>query len=223
MKKTQIMKKTLITLFALLTLQINAQNDSLVTPIETWQPPIAVEVMAGNKSSMFEMMVSKQIMNSKFKFNNMTIFEIDYDKETSDYYYLQTIIFYDLPKGFGVGLGANLQSYNVFKPLVAVSYSHFTDNISFFIQPSYELHKDGAFEVYSFFEWIDSNKKNLQAYAKVSAYTSLNEEHIYSYNNWRLGANYKSFRFGPAMNIQFYGKEFNSNFNFGAFVNILID
>ena len=220
MKFNTIKKQFALIIFVLSIGQINAQD---TTETQIYQPPIPVEVMIGNNSSMYQMVVIKQIMNSKFKFYNLTSYEVDYDETTPDYYYLQTIISYDLPKGFGIGIGANLQLYNAFKPLVAVSYSHFTESIGFVLQPSYEIDKDGAFEFYSLFEWTPTNKKKIQPYFKVSVYSAFKDEHSYSYHNWRLGINYKSFRIGPAMNVQYYGKNATSNYNFGGFVNILIN
>ena len=76
---------------------------------------------------------------------------------------------------------------------------------------------------YSFFEWMPANKKKIQPYFKISAYAAFKDVHSYSYHNWRLGINYKSFRFGPAMNVQYYGKDATSNYNFGGFANILIN
>jgi len=219
--KLNSLKSHLALIFFVLSIgQGNAQN---ITETQTYQPPIPVEVMIGHHSSMYQMVAIKQIMNSKFKFYNLTSYEVDYDEKSPDYYYLQTIISYDLPKGFGIGIGANLQLYNAFKPLIAASYSHFTETTGFVFQPSYEIHQDGALELYSLFEWTAINKKKIQPYFKVSAYTAFKEEHSYSYHNWRLGINYKSFRIGPAMNVQYYGKEASGINNFGGFVNILIN
>ena len=39
----------------------------------------------------------------------------------------------------------------------------------------------------------------------------------------RLGLNYKSFRFGPALNVQYFGKDAINNYNLGGFVNFLIN
>lgn len=214
--------KILVGFTLLLSLNIvNAQDDS--TENQIFQPPIPVEIMIGSESSTYEMVVSKLFFDGKFNFYNLVNYEVDYDDSTPNTYYIQTIVSYNLPKGFGVGVGANLQTYTPFKPLVAVSYAHYTENIGFYIQPSYELHKDGAFELYSLFEWTAKNKKKLQPYIKISAYTSYLNEHSYSYHNWRLGLNYKGFKFGPALNAQYYGSDATSNLNWGGFINFLLN
>lgn len=220
----QIIKLNIIFLFLFSCLNSNAQTDTTITAeTQFYQPSIPVEVMAGNQSSLFQFVVVKNILKSKFKFYSLVSFEVDYDDLTPNYYYIQSLLSYDLPFGFGVGLGANLQAYNPIKPIVALTYSHFSKNTFLLIQPSYEIHKDGAFELYSLFEWLPKNKKNFQFYGNVSAYTSFKKEHVYTYHHWRVGVNYKSFRFGPAMNAHYYTKDFSGIYNFGAFVNILID
>ena len=198
--------------------QLKAQDENSTQ----YQPPIPVEIMIGNNSSMYEMVVSKRIMNSKFNFYNLINYEVDYDELTPNTYFIQSIVSYDLSKGFSIGVGGNLQTYNEFKPLIAASYAYFSESIGFFIQPSYEIHKDGAFELYSLFEWTPTNDKKMQPYLKISAYTSWKDIHSFSYNYVRAGLNYKSFRFGPALNIQYFGDNFKNNLNWGGFVNILI-
>ncbi len=144
MELNLIKKHLTLLIFVLFAWQINAQD---TTDSSVYQPPIPVEIMVGNNSSMYEMVVVKQIMNSKFKFLNFLNYEVDYDEITPNSYYIQTIVSYDLPKGFGVGIGSNLQTYNPIKPLVAVSYAYYTAQTGFFIQPSYEIHKEAAFEI----------------------------------------------------------------------------
>ncbi len=213
-------KQILLFIFTIGLGTINAQTEP--SNIQ-YQPPIPVEIMAGNNSSMYEMVVIKQIMASKFKFYNLINYEVDYDEFTPNSYYVQTIVSYDLPKGFSIGVGGNLQSYNVFKPLVSLSYSYFSESIGFSIQPSYEIHEDGALELYSLLEWTPANDKVIKPYFKVSAYSAWKDVHSFSYHNWRLGVNYKSFRFGPALNVQYYGEDAASSFNWGGFFSILIN
>ena len=219
--KLNTIEKLLAFMFFVLSLwQINAQTDTTETLYQ--QPPIPIEIVVGNISSTYQSVITRQLYNSKFSFYNLTYLEVDYDDTTPHYYYIQTIVSYGLYKGFSIGLGANLQTYNAFKPLVAVSYGYFTENIGIFIQPSYEIHKDGAFELYAMFEWTAINNKKLQPYFKLSAYSSWKDDHVYSYHFWRAGLNYNSFRFGPALNAQYYGKDFSNVLNWGGFINILL-
>ena len=220
MKLNTIKKQLAFIIFALISGQINAQTETIETQYP--QPPIPIEFVVGDNSSTYQSVISRQLFSSKFSFYNLTFLEVDYDETTPHYYYIQTIVSYGLPKGFSVGLGANLQTYNAFKPLVAVSYGYFTEKIGVFVQPSYEIHKDGAFELYAMFEWTAKNKKKFQPYFKLSAYSSWKEEHVYSYTFWRAGLNYKDFRFGPALNAQYYGKDFSSVLNWGGFITILL-
>ncbi len=106
MKINKIKNQLALVILILSAWQINAQ-ETAETP--SYQPPIPVEVMVGENSTMYEMVVSKRIMDSKFNFYNLINYEVDYDETTPNNYFVQTIITYDIAKGFGLGVGGNLK------------------------------------------------------------------------------------------------------------------
>ena len=213
---------TLLILILFSFANIKAQNDS--TQTQCPQSSVPVEVMVGNEFSSYQVVVNKQIggADSKFSFYSMVNYDMMYDTNTPNNYYIQSIFFYSLSKRFGAGLGANSKPYYVTMPLIALSYSIYTESIGLYIQPSYEIHKDGLFELYTLFNWTNNNDKKLQPYLKIEAYTSFSSEHSYTYLNCRLGLQYKIFRFGPALNVGYYGTDFESMTNWGGFINISI-
>ncbi len=188
------------------------------------QVSVPVEVMIGSDYSTYQVVINKQIGSaiSKFSFYSMINYDMYYDNDIPDNYFIQSIFFYSLSKRFGVGLGANSKPYEGTKPLIAISYSIYTPSIGLYIQPSYETYKDGLFEIYSLFSWAPVNQNIFQPYFKFEGYTSWGGGHSYSYQNWRLGLQYKILRFGPAMNVAYFGENFESATNFGGFVNIII-
>lgn len=188
------------------------------------QAPIPIEVMVGAKSTMYQMTVDKRFApGSRFKFFNLINYEVDDNEFTPDNYIIQTVASYEFAKGFDAGLGGNLKAFGGFKPIVSASYSHFSRNTGFVIQPVYEVHKDGEFSTLSFFEWHPVGMKMLQPYFRLQALTAWASEHSFSYHNWRLGAQYKIFRFGPALNVEYFGPNANSVANWGCFAGVVIN
>ncbi len=215
--------KRIIILLAFLTAgTIKAQNDTIQT--RCVQSSVLVEAMFGNEYSSYQVVVNKQIgsPDSRFSFYGMINYDMYYDDTMPDNYFIQSIFFYGLTERIGVGIGANSKPYGGTKPLIALYYSIYTENIGLYIQPSYETYKDGLFELYTLFSWTLNNDKTFQPYFKLEAYTSWGSEHSYTYHNWRLGLQYKRFRFGPALNVGYFGKDFDSMTNWGGFVNIII-
>ena len=199
-----------------------AQNDT-VQP-QCGQSSVPVEVMFGNEYSSYQVVINKQIggADSRFSFYSMVNYDMFYDSSIPDNYFIQSIFFFNLTERLGVGLGANSKPYEGTKPLLALSYSIYTENIGLYIQPSYEIYQNGLFELYALFSWTLNNEKLFQPYFKLEAYTSWGSEHSYTYHNWRLGLQYKRFRVGPALNVGYFGKNFDSITNWGGFVSISI-
>lgn len=187
------------------------------------QAPIPVEVMVGAKSTMYQMTVDKRFVSgSRFKFFNLINYEVDDNEFTPDNYIIQTIGSYEFAKGFDVGIGGNLKAFGGFKPIVSASYSHFSRNTGFLIQPVYEIHKDVDFSTLAFFEWHPVNEKILQPFFRIQALTAWGSEHSFSYHYWRAGLQYKIFRFGPALNVEYVGPNATSTTNWVGFVSVLI-
>ena len=151
--------------------------------------------MVGDDYAFYQVVISKQIgsSESRFSFYSMINYDMYYADSIPDNYFIQSIFFYNFWKNFGVGLGANSKPYGGTKPLIALSYSLYTESIGLYIQPSYEIWKDGLFEVYNLFSWTPVNDRKIQPYFKLEVYTSWgNTGHSYSYHNWRLGLQYNT-------------------------------
>jgi len=188
------------------------------------QAPIPVEVMVGAKSTMYQMTVDKRFSpGSRFKFFNLINYEVDDNEFTPDNYIIQTIGYYEFAKGFDVGVGGNLKAFGGYKSLVSVEYTHFSRKVGIIVQPVYEVHKDGEFSTMAMFEWHPVGDKKIQPYFRVQALSSWTSEHSFSYQYWRLGAQYKIFRFGPALNVEYFGPNANSVVNWGCFAGVVIN
>lgn len=214
--------KLLIFPLLLISIFLKAQENS--TQFQIPQPPIPVEVMVGGKSTIYQMIVDKRFApGSRFKFFNLINYEVDYNEFTPNSYIIQTIASYEFVKGFDAGLGGNLKAFGGFKPIVSASYSNFSRRMGLLIQPVYEIHENGEFSVFTLFEWHPVNNKKIQPYFRLQALTAWTDVHSFSYHNWRAGAQFKTFRFGPAVNVQYHGPNAESTMNWGGFVNVVIN
>ncbi len=222
MSKADTKKYIILILTIFITGFLNAQADT--TQTKSPQSSVPVEIMIGNDYSSYQIVVNKQIgsADSRFSFYAMVNYDMYYDDDISNNYFIQSLFFYGLTERIGVGIGVNSKPFGGTKPLIALTYSFYTESIGLYIQPSYEIYNDGLFELYTLFSWTPVNDKMIQPYFKFEGYTSWGSEHSYSYHNWRLGLQYKIFRIGPALNVGYFGKDFESVTNWGGFVNIII-
>jgi len=187
------------------------------------QAPIPVEVMVGAKSTMYQMTVDKRfVAGSRFKFFNLINYEVDDNEFTPDNYIIQTIGSYEFAKGFDAGIGGNLKAFGGFKPIVSASYSNFTKATNLIIQPVYEIHQGGEFSTLAIFEWHPVTEKILRPFFRVQALTAWGNEHSFSYHFWRAGMQYKIFRIGPAVNVEYLGESAAITTNWGGFLSVLI-
>jgi len=209
-------------LFLFTVLFAKAQGDSTAIESEVYKPPVPVELMIGNEALLFKMVVTKPIYNSKIKFYNLTTLESNFVTSSASNIFNQTVIFYDFNSKFSFGLGGSYSSYNSLKPIAAVLYSSFNANRGFLVQPSLVLEKGGSKELFSMFEYVHFLNPKLKSYFRIDAFTSWENTHDFSYLNWRVGVNTKVGNFGPAVNVNFVGKEALNYYNFGAFFNVLI-
>jgi hypothetical protein len=205
----------------LISFTLKAQEPNLQFQVP--QAPIPVEVIFGAESTMYQMIVDKRFVpGSRFKFFNLINYQVDNNESTPDNFIIQTIASYEFAKGFDAGIGGNLKAFGGFKPIISASYSHFTANSGFVIQPVYEVHQDGEFSTLSFFEWHPVNHQSIQPYFRLQALTAWTSQHSFSYHYWRLGAQYKILRFGPAVNVEYVGPNAESTVNWGCFAGVVI-
>ncbi|WP_163711375.1 hypothetical protein [Mangrovibacterium lignilyticum] len=210
------MKKYILIVFLTISLGAFAQT-------ERPPSPIPVEVMAGNHSNVYQLIVNKRFgPESPFKFFNLISYEIDDNDYTPDDYIIQTIGYYEFYNGFDAGVGTNFKAYGGFKPVVSVEYTRFSPTWGIVVQPVYEVDKDGEFSTLAIVEWHPMNGKKIKPYFRFQGLTAWASEHAFSYHRWRVGAQYHHFRFGPALNVQYAGPDKLTSWNWGAFLNVEI-
>lgn len=187
-----------------------------------FQPPIPAELMVGNEYTLYKMIVTKQIKDNKIKFYNLLSFEVNHNDLESTNFFNQSVLFYDFSSTLSAGIGLNYKSFGGAKPVISVLYSKFSQSKGLLIQPTIELTNNGAKELFVLYERVIQNKKSIQPYFRLDAFTAFIKNHDYSFLNWRLGVNRKGLRFGPAVNMQLFGNQGDTKNNFGGFIQVLI-
>ena len=185
-------------------------------------PPIPVEVFIGQKSGIYQIFVSRKFEpGGKLGLLNIINYEAMYDSEEENRYFIQSVLGYDLSKRFLIGAGARLTAFG-FKPLIALNYGYFGPKVNLVLQPSYELHSEGAVSLFTVFEWRPEPDIKLLPYFRIQGLTGNNGGHTFSYHYWRVGVRVKNWRFGPAANFQYIGPDAEARSNFGGFLGVLI-
>ncbi|WP_412986215.1 hypothetical protein [Pontimicrobium sp. IMCC45349] len=209
------MRYLITLLFASLSLQLYAQE------AKQRLAPIPVELMVGDDGYFFMISLNRPISpGSKFGFFTQLSYLIDHKKEVPNSINTEAMGTYTLDENFNLAAGTRLNSFTGFKPLLAVSYNIFNKNIGLFIQPSIEIHKDGFFEFFGFFEWHPNYGKKINPFFRLQLLSDFDDEHIYSYHLWRVGIKYKNLAFGPAANFRYLGPEGNDKHNYGVFLRL---
>ena len=212
------MKQNIFLLFSMVTISFFSQEEKK----SAFKPPIPTELMVGNEYSLFKMIVTKQLKENQIKFYNLLSYEVHHKNLETVNFFNQTVVFYDFNANLSAGLGINYKTFGGAKPIASVLFSKFGKTGGYIVQPTVELHKEGAKELFVLFEYIRQNKKSMKHYFRQDAFTDFLKNHDYSYFNWRIGANRNGIRFGPALNMQYFGTQGTNRFNWGGFVQVLI-
>ena len=153
------MYKFLLISFALVTSSaVFAQNrmDSLTNgkPPKI-SPPIPVEVFAGNKGLVFQMIVSKHFSpKSRFGFFNVTNFVGDYETTNQKNQYLsQSLITADIWKGFSVNAGVTMNYMTGFRPTAGLQYVFANREFLAVVLPRFELKQTRNFLTFGLVEY----------------------------------------------------------------------
>ncbi|BDD05574.1 hypothetical protein [Aureibacter tunicatorum] len=229
------MKRIIILFFTCLSIISYAQDHSQTEEYGSYEAPIPIELMVGNKWLMFQNIISKNFgKNDQFNYFNLVNYEVNHKRNDNEgshganqeaSYIVQSIFSYNLTQHFSLGAGANLKAFGGFNPIIAGQYTHFSRNFGLVLQPSFEFGETRIAELFALLEWYPDIQKSWQPYFSIQGASNLataTREHEFSYMNSRLGIQYKNIRLGAAINSRFIGENFMDEWNTGAFFSILI-
>jgi hypothetical protein len=186
-------------------------------------PPIPVEVFAGNKGLVFQMIVSKHFSpKSRFGFFNVTNFVGDYETTNQKNQYLsQSLITADIWKGISVNAGVTMNYVTGFRPTAGLQYVFANRELLAVVLPRFDLTQTYNFETFGLVEYKPKFNNNWGLYTRVQGLYNHNtkfEFHDRSYVWLRVGASYKNFQFGLGGNFDVYGPMKITENSFGVFL-----
>jgi len=186
-------------------------------------PPVPVEVMAGNTYLNFQMIIIKHFSpTSKFGFFNVTTFNADYNNDKfKNESLIQSFLTFDLFKGISLNAGALLNSRTGFRPNAGLQYTLANRKLLLVLFPHIDLTETYNFEIFSLLEFKPPIKGNWGLYTRLQTVYNYNSKlgfHERSFINLRLGLSYKTFAFGLGDNVDYYGPNHDNTNNFGVFI-----
>jgi hypothetical protein len=186
-------------------------------------PPIPIEVFAGNKGLVFQMIVSKHFSpNSRFGFFNVTNFVGDYATTNQKNQYLsQSLITADVWKGFSFNAGVTMNYITGFRPTAGLQYVFANREFLAVVLPRYDLTQTYNFETFGLIEYKPKFNNDWGLYTRLQGLYNYNTKldfHDRSYVWLRIGASYKNYQFGLGINADVYGPMKISENSFGVFV-----
>jgi hypothetical protein len=186
-------------------------------------PPIPVEVFAGNKGLVFQMIVNKNFTpKSRLGFFNVTNFVGDYKSINQKNQYLsQSLITVEIWKGFSVNTGATMNYITGFRPTAGLQYVFANRQLLVVALPRFDLTQTNNFETFGLIEYKPTLKNNWGLYTRLQGlynYNTKNEFHDRSYVWLRVGAAYKNYQFGLGANFDVYGPMKIYENSFGVFI-----
>ena len=186
-------------------------------------PPIPIEVFAGNKGVVFQMIVSKHFSpKSRFGFFNVTNFVGDYETTNQKNQYLsQSLITADIWRGFSVNAGVTMNYITGFRPTAGLQYVFANREFLAVLLPRFDLTQTYNFETFGLVEHKPKLNNNWGLYTRVQGLYNHNTKldfHDRSYVWLRVGASYKNFQFGLGGNFDVYGPMKIKENSFGVFL-----
>ena len=186
-------------------------------------PPIPVEVFAGNRALVFQMILNKHFSpKSRFGFFNVTNLVGDYETANQKNQYLsQSLITTDIWKGFSVNAGVTMNYVAGFRPTAGLQYVFANREFLAVVLPRFDLTQTHNFETFGLVEYKPRFKNHWGLYTRIQGIYNYNtklEFHDRSYAWLRAGASYKNYQFGLGANFDAYGPmKINEN-SIGVFV-----
>jgi hypothetical protein len=191
-------------------------------------PPVPVEVFAGNNYLNFQMIVSKPFQQgSRFGFFNVTNFNGNYDNNLRRNEFLtQGLVNFEVYKGISLAAGATMNYVTGFRPTAGLQYLYGNREWLIVLLPRMDLRDDYNFETFGLVEYKPQLTKKLGLYTRVQGLYNHNikqEFHDRSYLYFRAGFSYQNYQFGLGANFDRYGPMKVSGDNFGLFLRVLLN
>jgi hypothetical protein len=186
-------------------------------------PPIPVELFATNKALNFQMIISRQVPESrKLGFFGLNYVKADYKNDRSaNEFVMQAFLTYNIYRGFSINSGMTMNHFYGFRPSAGLQYIFANPKLLIVIIPRFDLTETRNFEALGLVEFKPKWNRNWGLYSRLQGlynYDVRSDFHSRSYIYARLGVSYKKYSSGIGANMDWYGpSELNKN-TFGFYI-----
>ncbi|MDP9962239.1 hypothetical protein [Chryseobacterium lathyri] len=185
-------------------------------------PPVVVEVLAGNNGYASQMTVNKSFRSfPKLGIFSVTNFSSRWSETNSKDMMNQIHLTYHFAKGFSVLAGTHYTPSSGLRPNTALMYSYSSKEFLVTLMPRIDLANNSNWEGFALVEYKPKLNEfwNLYTRAQGLYCATINSgDHARSYLMLRVGISSKEFRFGLGANWDAYGPARNTKANYGVFV-----
>ena len=207
------MKRTLMLLMLLASLQLFAQNKPA--------PPVGVELLLGHERSSFKVSMNKPIAGP-FRYMNITIATgyYDSDKSKTELVMINSAI-YQFHANVGVSAGLDYHFLKGIVPSVGVHFTHGDPVWRVMFIPFINFRPDVNSENVLLLEYKPRINDTFKLYTSALALYNQNlslGEHDRSFLQVRLGLTHRNFTFGAGTNIDYYGSQKSNENTYCAFL-----
>jgi len=186
------------------------------------EPPLPIELMPGNNSLYFQMVVKKKFTpESKFGFFSVATFTVPWEDLSRVDITLPVQINYSLGKGFAVLAGGRINNVIGFDPMAGLQHNYASKQIVAVTVASLYLNENSDCEIFGLYEYKPPLNEKWSLYTRlqfICVYGLGDHEHGRSYLYLRAGVKRNALAFGLGTNLDQYGPEKIFKDNYGVFV-----
>ncbi len=185
----------------------------------TYAQPMPVEFMAGNRYSSFDMNLTKQFSeSSRFGYFHMNTITVDYNEEFKNSFIMQDLLIYEAVKNFKIVAGS-FYGKSGFNLTTGIQYNYNSRNFFFLFAPRVNITDVPSYDFMTIFQYKVPLNEKIKLFTRLKLLNVFDaDEHIKSYQWFRLGLDIKGNQFGLAADFDEYGPHPKVESNLGLFI-----
>jgi len=186
------------------------------------EPPLPIELMPGNNSLYFQMVVKKKFApESRFGFFSVATYTVPWDDFSRVDITLPVLFTYNLGKGFALTAGGRINNVIGFNPLAGLQHTYASKQILTVTVASLFLNEYSDGEIFGLYEYKPPLNEKWSIYSRLQflyVHGLEDNQHGRSYLYLRAGVKRNALAFGVGTNLDRYGPDKIFKENYGVFV-----
>lgn len=163
------------------------------------------EIFGGHEKAQHEILVSKPIDSLGIvSFFNLTNFTVDYQDRLTIDPFIYSVVTLNFNQYIGIATGGYITNQG-FVPIAAISLQYFNEKSDLYLNvfPTIELTSDPNYEMFGLLVYNPALTEKLKFFSQLTFSTNFNfEQHNFSFQQIRLGLDYRGFQFGVGCDTQ---------------------